>query len=219
MKRMAAIFMALLFSAGLSFAQTPDPFAGIRKNLMDAASASVAAVYERRFEVVPQVRPAVIRRYSGTAFRRLNELKPVIGPIFEQHSVPQEFLLVAMIESGFRTEAVSAANAIGMWQFIESTARRFGLIDSAGDHRTDLVRSTHAAAQYLDFLLSRYKDWPLVLAAYNAGEERVDRAIAEAESRDFAELARRRLLPDETLKYVPAVLRSMARARSAEVFP
>jgi membrane-bound lytic murein transglycosylase D len=138
----------------------------------------------------------------------------VIGKIFYEEGVPRELLLVGLVESGYQSDAVSPAQAVGMWQFIPETARRFGLINDHGDFRTDVLRSTRAAAQYLRVLLDQFQDWRLALAAYNAGEDRVEEAIRRARSRDFSTISRLRLLPDETLNYVPAVLSAIAEARN-----
>ena len=140
-----------------------------------------------------------------------------MASIFREEGVPHEFLLVGLIESGYRNNAVSPAAAVGMWQFIPSTARRFGLLDESGDYRTDLDRSTRAAARYLRFLLDRFSDWRLALAAYNAGEQRVERAIELGRTRDFTKLSDMRLLPEETRNYVPSVLRAIAQARNLGV--
>ena len=87
------------------------------------------------------------------------------------------------------------------------TALRFGLrVDQQSDERTHPVRSTRAAARYLRELYLRYGDWLLALAAYNAGEKRVSAAIERTGTRDFWELAQRGGLPEETRRYVPAVM-------------
>jgi peptidoglycan lytic transglycosylase D len=87
------------------------------------------------------------------------------------------------------------------------TARRYGLaVEPMNDHRTSPEHSTRAAARYLRDLYRQFGDWKLALAAYNAGEDRVQQIIDTAGIRDFDEMARRRLLPAETRNYVPAVL-------------
>jgi membrane-bound lytic murein transglycosylase D len=134
--------------------------------------------------------------------------------IFREEGAPQEFMLVGLIESGYQPRAVSPAHAVGIWQFVPDTARRFGLINDQGDFRTDTLRSTRAAARYMKALVDEFQDWRLALAAYNAGEDRVEEAIRKAQSRDFSRLARLRLLPEETLSYVPAVLSTIAEARN-----
>jgi membrane-bound lytic murein transglycosylase D len=95
-----------------------------------------------------------------------------------------------------------------MFQLMPATARRFGLrVDAAVDERADARRSGAAAARYLNFLHGLFGDWKLALAAYNAGENRVIAAIQKAGSRNFQEISRRRLLPEETRLYVPKVIR------------
>ena len=94
-----------------------------------------------------------------------------------------------------------------MFQLMPDTARRFGLrVDHTVDERLNPGRSAFAAAHYLNLLHSMFGDWRLALAAYNAGENRVHDAIRVGGTRDFSELSRRRLLPEETRFYVPRVL-------------
>jgi hypothetical protein len=114
---------------------------------------------------------------------------------------------VARVESGFNPSALSPKGALGMFQFMPGTARRFGLrVDGRVDERLDAARSAVAAARYLNFLHGMFGDWKLALAGYNAGENRVLEAIREGGTRDFHELSRRGLLPEETRLYVPRVL-------------
>jgi membrane-bound lytic murein transglycosylase D len=115
---------------------------------------------------------------------------------------------VARVESRFNPLALSSKGARGIFQLMPATARRFGLrVDAAVDERVDAGRSGVAAARYLNFLHGLFGDWKLALAAYNAGENRVIAAIQKAGSRDFQEISRRRLLPEETRLYVPKVIR------------
>ena len=94
-----------------------------------------------------------------------------------------------------------------MWQFMPATAERYGLtVEPANDHRTHIEHSTRAAARYLRDLYRQFGDWKLAIAAYNAGENRVQRIINKTGIRDFEEMSRRGLLPLETRNYVPAVL-------------
>jgi hypothetical protein len=114
---------------------------------------------------------------------------------------------VARVESGFQARALSPKGALGMWQFMPETGRRFGLrVDDGADERLDPGRSSVAAARYLGYLHGLFGDWKLALAGYNAGEQRVRRAIEQTGTRDFDELARRGALPRETRQYVPKVL-------------
>lgn len=121
----------------------------------------------------------------------------------EARDMPLELALLPIVESGYNPTAYSYAHASGMWQFMPFTARRFGLReDWWHDGRRDVLRSTDAALNYLAWLHGRYADWLLALAAYNAGEGRVDRALARSARSDFWGLD----LPRETENYVPKLL-------------
>lgn len=236
-----ALILILVCAASLRAQNPRDPFAEIHRRLLEAASQSFppvsgeeggpqAAVVQgfragsdNEVVTTPLLRAVSLRKGEElgslpfTGLRRLAALHPRMAPIFQEEGVPHEFLLVGLIESGYRNDAVSAADAVGMWQFIPSTARRFGLLDESRDYRADFERSTRAAARYLRFLLNKFDDWRLALAAYNAGEQRVERAIGLGRTRDFSRLSDLRLLPEETLNYVPAVLRAIAEARNLGV--
>ena len=129
--------------------------------------------------------------------------------IFRAEGVPEELIYVGMVESGYSTDAVSSAGAVGPWQFIDKTGRRYGLKRSKkGDDRRNLIKSTRAAAKYLRDLHDLLGDWKLALAGYNAGENRVLKAMQQAGTRDFWTL--RSLLPQETAQYVPRVLAAIS---------
>jgi soluble lytic murein transglycosylase-like protein len=139
--------------------------------------------------------------------RRLGPWLPTVAAVLHQHGLPTELAGVAAVESGFDPLALSPKGARGLWQFMPETARRYGLlVDSRRDERLDPVKSTHAAAKYLKDLHAQFEDWPLALAAYNSGEGRVERALERLGARDFWTLSRFAALPDETRRYVPAVL-------------
>jgi hypothetical protein len=141
------------------------------------------------------------------SLRRLAEARPVILRIFEEEGIPHELIWVGLVESGYIGTAQSSAGALGVWQLMPETARRFGLRVGAGvEERVDLEKSTRAAARYLRLLYARFGDWPLALAAYNAGENRVEQALRQVARRSFWGLYDAGLLPAETRNYVPAVL-------------
>jgi hypothetical protein len=132
----------------------------------------------------------------------------MIEAILLDEGVPRELAAVVQVESGGRLFALSPKGARGPWQFMPATARRYGLtVEGSADDRVHMARSTRAAARYLKDLYGRFGNWPLALAAYNAGEELVAKAVARTGSTEFSAISR--LLPSETQKYVPAVLAAM----------
>ena len=126
--------------------------------------------------------------------------------VFRSRGLPEDLVFTAMIESGFKPDAVSRVGAKGMWQFMAGTARRYGLrVDRWVDERLDPEKSTVAAAAYLHDLYEMFGSWSLAQAAYNAGEVKVARAIRQTGSRDFWTLAQSRHLKRETKDFVPQI--------------
>ncbi len=154
---------------------------------------------------------------------RLRGFAGAVESAFAAEGVPAEFVWVGFVESAFRPEARSGKGALGMWQLAVGTASRYGLrvprtssvrgVEGRTDERRDPLKSAVAAARYLRELRARFGDWLLALAAYNAGEERVEQAIRRGRTRDFWLLSRLKLLPAETRNYVPAVLAAIWAAR------
>ncbi len=125
--------------------------------------------------------------------------------ILVEEGLPKDLLYLSMIESGFNTQARSHAAAVGLWQFIAPTGRRYGLrIDYWVDERQDPELATRAAAAYLKDLYEQFGDWYLAWSAYNAGPSRVIRASKATGSKDFWRLSSK--LPSETRNYVPKLL-------------
>lgn len=131
-------------------------------------------------------------------------LVPLVKGIFADKGVPDEMIWLAEVESSFNPEALSPVGAKGLFQFMPATAEWMGLSLDPDDERIDPKLSAAAAADYLKYLFGRFESWPLVLAAYNAGEGRVRRLLREQDATDFNGIAA--ALPSETRMYVPKVL-------------
>lgn len=146
-------------------------------------------------------------RFIPAAIERAGSLFKVITDILKDEGLPREAISVAIVESGFKTQARSRSGALGLWQFMRSTARIYGLdTSSRHDQRKDPVLSTIAAARHLRDLYREYNDWLLALAAYNGGTGRVNGALRRHGTRDFWKLAQRGAFKRQTAQYVPKVL-------------
>ena len=133
---------------------------------------------------------------------------PMMKEILKREGMPEDLVYVAMIESGFQMHARSWASAVGPWQFMSETGRHYALrIDQWIDERKDPVKATTAAALYLKELYGLFKgDWYLATAGYNAGENKILRAISMYNTSDFWEISRGSYLKRETKEYVPKLL-------------
>ena len=138
---------------------------------------------------------------------RMSTFKPIILPILEEEGVPPELFYLAMIESGLNSKAYSYAHASGIWQFISSTGKMYGLKkDWWVDERRDFEKSTRAAAHYLKDLHKEFGDWYLAFAAYNCGSMRVKKEMRRHNSDDYWKLRR---LPPQTRNYVPNIMAAL----------
>lgn len=147
------------------------------------------------------------------------EYRHHIEKVFVENNLPKELYYVGLIESGYYLGAKSHASAVGPWQFIRGTASRYGLrMTKEVDERQDLFKASRAAAKYFKDLHNIFSSWELALAAYNAGEYGIIRRIMKHGTRDFYELSKRKLLPAETINYVPKVLAAMHVVKNAEKY-
>jgi membrane-bound lytic murein transglycosylase D len=138
---------------------------------------------------------------------------PNMKVILQQRGMPTDLVYLAMIESGFNVKARSHAAAVGPWQFIKPTAKRYGLrVDSWVDERMDPNKSTEAAANYLGDLYAMFQNWELAAAGYNCGEDRVQNAIDKYQINDFWQISEF-TLPKETKNYVPKLMAALIIAR------
>ena len=141
------------------------------------------------------------------ALARSGRYHDMIVSTLKQEGVPQDLIYLAQAESGFHPLAVSRAGARGIWQFMASRARGYGLSHNMWvDDRQDPVLSTRAAARHLKDLYAQFGDWYLAMAAYNSGPGTVQAAVKRTGYADFWELYRRNVLPKETRNYVPIIL-------------
>jgi membrane-bound lytic murein transglycosylase D len=166
------------------------------------------------------------------AIRKRNLVSRMIGlselyfPLFEEalarHKMPLELKYLAIVESALNPAARSRVGAQGLWQFMYGTAKLFKLnINSYIDERCDPIKSTEAACLYMKYLYSIYKDWSLVLAAYNSGPGNVNKAIRRSGGKtNYWDL--RPFLPKETAGYVPAFIAAvyvMNHAKEHNLYP
>ena len=160
-----------------------------------------------------------LRAWFAEALARGGRYLPKIREVFAAEGIPQDLAYVGLVESAFKTNALSRAKAKGVWQFIPSTGKRFGLHqDWWVDERSDPDKSTRAAARYLKDLHEIFGDWNLALAGYNAGEGKVGRAIESYGTEDFWELAETRGLRAETKNYVPMIHAAIVVAKAPEKY-
>ncbi len=212
LKGVGLVLMLLLAPAALR-SQDMDTWRRAFSERLDETIASL------RNEAQNRATPPVLVKWGGASqaeippgllppagFAPPARLSAVAG-ILREKGLPPSLMGVAAVESGFNPLALSPKGARGLWQLMPETAQRYGLVvDSLRDERADPLKSTQAAAQYLKDLFAQFGDWPLALAAYNAGERRVAQAIERVGTRDFWTLRRQAALPNETLRYVPAVM-------------
>ncbi len=155
----------------------------------------------------------------GRYLSRGEYYRETILKILKEEGVPEDLYFLALIESGFSNAALSRARALGIWQFIAATGKRYQLgVDSYVDERRDPIKSTRAAARYLRDLYNVFHSWFLAMAAYNAGEFRVMQSIMGAGTRDFWQLARQKALPKETMNYVPKFIAAAIIGKNPEKF-
>ena len=176
------------------------------------------SVYLNRLQILPYEIPMTYNQLvqlqiNAYVQRRRKQVEYMLGlgryyfPLFEdilaQYGVPDEFKYLPIIESAMNTTIVSRAGAAGLWQFMPSTGKIYGLeVNTLVDERCDPIKSTHAAARYLRDLHKIYKDWHLAIAAYNCGPGNVNKAIRRSDGkRNFWEIYPH--LPRETRGYVP----------------
>lgn len=202
---MKKILLFLVFTFNLVFAYVPEYYekqAQILRNL-DIDPSFMSNLF------FVQIKEELESKHSGVLVNSIQEFSkvtPMIRKVLAKENVPEEVLYLAIIESGLKTQSVSNAKAVGVWQFMQATARDLGLrIDAYVDERRDPVKSTYAAANYLKNLKDEFGKWYLALLAYNCGSGKLKQAINKAGSDDLSVL----LNPDK--KYLSLETRNFIR--------
>jgi hypothetical protein len=134
--------------------------------------------------------------------KKANRFFPMIEPLLKENNIPNDFKYLALIESGFNT-VVSPSGAAGYWQFMEKTAREYGLeVNDHIDERYNEEKATRAACQYFNDSFEDFQNWTLVAAAYNAGKRRISESVEQQKTNNYYELN----LNEETSRYVYRIL-------------
>lgn len=150
---------------------------------------------------------------------RAGKYLQMIRKTFAEYRVPEELCYIPLIESNFRVDAVSPAKAVGLWQFVQTTAKIYGLkVDKWVDERRDPEKSTVAAAKYLTDLYDMLGDWDLALAGYYMGEYRVHKAIGQYRTRDISTLAGTKTFGNGAKQYVARIKAAILIAESPELY-
>ncbi len=160
-----------------------------------------------------------IKKKFSIWLSRSSRYVPMMKRIFIAFELPEDLVYLALIESGFHPYAKSRAKAVGPWQFIYGTAKRYGLkIDRWVDERRDPEKSTYAAALYLKDLFNMFNSWYLAMAGYNAGEYTIMKSINKFGTSDFWELAKYKSMRRETKEYIPKLLAALIIAKNPEKY-
>ena len=149
-----------------------------------------------------------MKRSVGVMLAAMNFYRPIFEEALERYGLPYELQYLPVIESSLKPSATSPVGAAGLWQFMPSTGKTYGLrVNTLVDERRDPVKSTDAACRFLKDLYDRFGDWSLAIAAYNCGPGAVQKALSRAggrEGKSFWDIYN--FLPRETRGYVPAFI-------------
>ncbi len=155
----------------------------------------------------------------GIWLTRAGRYLPIITKIFEENGLTNELVFLPLIESGFSPYATSRAQAVGIWQFMKGTAKKYGLrVDKFVDERRDPEKSTIAAANYLKDLYEMFGSWDFALAAYNAGEGKIGRIKRATGYKSFWDVISHKKIKRETREYVPRFVAATIIAKNPEDF-
>lgn len=159
------------------------------------------------------------KKFFRNWLEKSTKYMPLLQNELKKAGLPTDLAYMVMIESGFSSDAVSTASAVGPWQFIESTGKSYGLKKNWWlDERRDIKKSTLAAIKYLKDLKREFGSWYLVAASYNMGENGLRRQITKYRTTDYWELVKYKALPQETQDYVPKILAALMIAKAPNLY-
>jgi len=202
-----------------------DPSNAIALYPSPIQSTTDGTVYNIPIVMDPSVQGHI--RFFNTSIRsrfeqwlvRLSRYQPLVEKIFSEFNIPSDLVYLSLVESGFNPYAFSRAKATGPWQFMKGTGKVYGLrIDNYVDERRDPIKSTVAAARYLRDLYDLFGTWPLAMAAYNAGEGKVMRALNKVQGETFSDISKTKLIRTETKQYVPRIMAATVIARNPDQY-
>lgn len=223
------ILLVLLIPA-FSFADEKTPYEGAPQNAAPSLTAAekspvLIATYDangvasRAVEKNLGLFSTRIKDKFSLWLSRSGKYLDMMKEILRKKNVPEDIVFLSLIESGFNPYAYSIARAVGPWQFIASTAKRYGLeINWWKDERRDPIKSTEAAADYLKDLYEMFGSWNLAMAAYNAGEGKILRALQRSKADDYWALLDTKQIRNETKDYVPKFIAASLIAANPEDF-
>ena len=193
---------------------TPEEISAAREEVAAALGATSSdvplVVNDAVLRLVAAFQSDALHDKIAAGLGRSGRYVPMIQRVFAEEGLPQDLAWIAFIESSFLPHARSPRAAQGIWQFMPRTGRQYGLkYNGIVDERSDPEKATRAAARYLSYLHELFNDWYLVMAAYNAGEGKILRAMDRTGARDFWQLAGTTAIRRQTANYVPAFLASL----------
>ena len=179
----------------------------------------IPIVVNARVEQFIQCFQTTLREKFVTWLARSGKYIPIMKRLLREQGLPEDLVYMAFIESGFDPYAYSRSKAVGPWQFIYLTGKRYGLkVNWWVDERRDPEKSTIAAAKYLKDLYETFACWYLAAAGYNAGEYKIIKAIKRYRTEDFWTLTKVRYLKRETKDYVPLMIAAALVAKDPEKY-
>ncbi|GEM_PF-3501297 len=228
--RLAKTSIGLKLEKNASFNQESVPNALYRNLLKPEHSRSIIDGSDQaRESILRQVPDQVQQRihfYSERGKRDLllrldrgEDYIPMIQQKISDRGLPAELAWIPLLESSYHARANNLGINVGLWQLAPSFARQFGLkVKSGGDERFDPEKSTDAALDALEYLYSRFGDWNLAIAAYNAGEYCIADAIERSQTKDFWTIAKKNLIPRKTHFFVSSILAIQHMVENPSVF-